>query len=463
MPRTTLSRLLPLSLALFAAACSDSGEDITGEGSIQALHAMIDIGSVSFLIEETELSSLNYKESSGVSEFDDLEYEFSFEVFLPDDDEATVLVSTTLSVNRETDYLFALAGTFADPELVLWEQFGRDWDDELEEADDNDTEVTVMEVSFGSLWKSDQAVDVYFEEPGTSPLSATPIATLGYTNLQTAIELTADEYQLVLTPPGDPETILFASDPLSVFAATSNLFVVMDDGGETAADFTVRWIGTSLGTELFDINLEPEVSVVHAALGTDAIDVLSGGTDDAPLATDLPFQSVSAPVAVEDGVLNVNVTPAANPGVFLAEQAFSLASGSINRLYFVGPPGFNNVVLLRLNERVLATHARLQLFQAASRFSTVDIYLVDTDVDIALIGPNFGSIIYGTGTSMLDFDPGDYNLVVTEPGTKTIVSGPTPLSLEAGSRTGIVLLDSANLNAVDILLIDEAEVSASGE
>ena len=452
-------RWLLVATALVVGACSDSNDDVTGEGSIQALHAMSDLGNVSFLIEETVLSTVDFKESSGVSEFDDLEYEFSFEILLPGDDEATEIVSRTLTVNRQFDYLFVLAGSFADPELILWEQFGRDWDDELEEADDNETEVTVMEVSFGNLWQSDQAVDVYFEAPGTSPLSTVPRATLGYSNLETAIELTADDYQLVLTPPGDPSTILFASDPISVQAATSNLFVVIDDGGLTSADFTVRWIGQSLGTELLDINVESEITVLHTALGTESVDILTGGLEPAPLASALPYLSISSPVLVEDDVLNINVTPAENPGVFLAEGAFSIAEGSINRLYFVGPPGFNSVVLLGLDERSLATHARIQLFQAASRFLTLDVYLVETDIDISLIGPNLGSFIYGTGTSMLNFEPGEYNLVVTEPGTKTIVSGPTPMTLEAGTRTGIVLLDSGNLNAVDLMLVDEDAVS----
>ena len=456
MTRPLPRQLIWLATLFLLAGCPDSNrtETVTGEGSIQALHAVPDLGSVSFLIEETLLSTLTYKQASGITEFDNLEYTFRFDVLLPGDTETTTLSTATITVDDETEYTFVLAGSLTDPELIIWEQFGRDWADEVATATDNDTTVTVMEVSFGNLAEVVGTVDVYLEAPGTSPEFATPKTTIGYSDFRTAIELPADEYQLVLTPPGDPGNILFASDPVTISAATSNLFSIMDDGGATTAPFTVRWIGASLGVDLFDINLFSELTVVHGALGTDAVDVISGGNFADPLVEGLDYSSTSTTAIIDPGTLNINVTPAGNQGVFLAERAFDVFKGTFNRLYLVGLPGDLQAALFAENRQAISTHAKFQVFQGATRFSEVDIYIVGTDIDISLIGPTYASLIYGTSTGLATFVPDEYNLIVTEAGTKSIIGGPYLLDLVAGENEGSMILDSPSITATEMLFFD---------
>jgi hypothetical protein len=439
------------ALVLVGCSTSNDGDTATGKGSIQALHAIPDIGTVSFLIEETLLSTLTYREASGITEYDDLEYTFRFDILLPDDTEATAIQSTTFKVDAETEYTFVLAGSLTDPELVVWEQFGRDWVDELATATENDTTVTVMEVSFGHIARSVGTLDVYLEAPGTSPEFATPKTTIGYADLRSAIELTEGDYQLVLTPAGDATTVVFASDPMTLVAATSNLLTVMDDGGETTAAFSVRLIGTGLGVNLFDIDLDSELSIIHGALGTGPVDVFSGGAVTNPLVQGLDYGAESSNIIVDPGTLNINVTPASNPGVFLSERAFLIAPGTYNRLYLVGFPGDMQAALFTEDHRPLSTHAKYQIFQGAARFSTLDIYIVDTDVDIALIGPSYSSLIYGTSTGARTYAPGEYNFIVTEAGTKNVIGGPYLLNMIAGENTGSMIIDSANITATDAL------------
>ncbi|MCH9693596.1 MAG: DUF4397 domain-containing protein [Gammaproteobacteria bacterium] len=445
-----------LAAIFLLAGCPDSSntETVTGEGSIQALHAVPNLGSVSFMIEETLLSTLTYKQSSGITEFDNLEYTFRFDVLLPGDEDVTTLASSLLTVDDETEYTFILAGSVAEPEIIIWEQFGRDWIDEIDTAVENDTTVTVMEVSFGNLASQLGTVDVYLEATGTSPEFASPRTTIGYADLKTAIELPSAEYQLVLTPVGEPDNIIFASDPIFIDAATSNMLTIMDDAGATTAPFSVRWIGTSLGIDLYDINLLSELSVVHGALGTGSVDVVSGGNFGAPLVEDLEYANSSTGITVDPGTLNINVTPAGNQGVFLAERAFEITKGSFNRLYLVGLPGDVQAALFAENRQPIDTHARFQLFQGATRFAAVDVYIVATDVDISLIGPSFSTMIYGTSTGHVTVAPDEYNLVVTEAGTKNIIGGPYLLNLAAGENTGSMILDSPSITATEILLFD---------
>jgi hypothetical protein len=456
MNRTRPFQLVWLATAFLLAGCpsTNNTETVTGEGSIQALHAIPNLGSVSFLIEETLLSTLTYKQSSGITEFDNLEYTFRFDVLLPGDTEATTLASSTITVDDEVEYTFVLAGSLTEPEIIIWEQFGRDWADEVATATENETTVTVMEVSFSNLANSVGTVDVYLEAPGTSPEFATPRTTIGFSDLKTAIELPADEYQLVLTPVGEPGNILFASDPITVGAATSNLLTIMDDAGATTAPFSVRWIGASLGLDLYDINLLSELSVVHGALGTGPVDVVSGGNFADPLVEGLDYSNNSTSVIVDPGTLNINVTPAAKHGLFRAERAYNFYNGTLTRLYLVGLPGDVQAALFSENRQRIATHAKFQMFQGATRFSSVDVYIVATDVDISLIGPSYTSLIYGTSTGLVTFLPDEYNLIVTEARTKNIIGGPYLLDLTAGENTGSMILDSPSITATELLFFD---------
>lgn len=449
---------LLLSLLVFlSAACSDGGRDseVTGKGSIRALHAIPNLGTINFLIEETVLGSMSFQDATAVSEYDDLEYTFSFEITLPDDDadEPTELVNRTLSVTSEQEYTFVLSGSLDNPQLFLWEQFGRDWAEEIEAAEDNDTEVTVMEVAFGHISNVLGAVDVYLEDPGTSPVAATPKASLSYSEFDPAIELSAGDYQLVVTPAGDPNTLLFASDPFSISAATSTLVTLVDDGGFTTADFRVRLIGS--GTELADINTSAVVSATHLALGTGPLDVYDSDDFSLPLFDDLAFGDLTAEIEVDEGTLNLAVTPFDNLGVFLAQLSLSAFTGTYNRLYFIGLPGDLQVVTQRYDRSTIATHARLQLLQAAARFQTLDVYIVDTDTDIQLIGPSYSSILYGNGFSYTMVEADTYNIYVTEPGTKNVIAGPLRADLEESSNYSLLIVDSQNLSTAELLFFEE--------
>lgn len=446
---------LTIVLIGFLSACSSSSNSVTGKGSVRGIHAIPELGTVNFMIEETVLSSLNYKEASGTAEYDDLNYDFGFEILLPGDTDATTLATENVSVNVETEYTFVLAGTFADPELILWQQFGRDWAQELADADDAGTEVTVLETSFGHLDIDLGPVDVFLESPGTSPRFATPLGTIQYGELLPAVEFPAGDYQLIFTPAGDPATILFASDSVALTEATSNLFTIMDSAGLTTGDFSVRWIGTSLGVELVDLFVQPEISILHAAYGTDPVDVMLSDDFANPVVAGLAYSQLSGSVQIDDGTVNLIVTPAGNPGVFLAQKEISIEPGTYNRLVLAGLPGSMQTVRMSHDYLRLATHARVQLFQGAARFQTMDIYLVADDVDIALTSPTYSSTLFGSGTGYTSREAQSYNFVLTESGTKNIIGGPFHLDLELGRNYGIVIVDAADITAADILLIDQ--------
>ena len=454
MYQTTSRRFgLLLAAILATAACSsgsDSVEEATGEGSIRAIHAIADLGQVQFLIEETALANVDFQEVSGISEYDDLTYAFNFDILLPDDSDYTRLATEEVSVVADREYTFALTGSLDAPEIRLWEQTTRDWADEIETAEDNDTAVTVLEVSFGHLAAATGAVDVYLSTPGTTPLAGNEAASLSFGALQTAIEYPAGDYQVVITPDGDPDTLLFASDPIFLDAAISVNIVVMDEDNR-GASFSVRVIGSGSSTTLVDINAEATLRAVHGAFSTETLDIVAGDNFDDPLIAALEFGVRSSRISIPDGELSLNITPTGVTSVFLEETTATIARGSGYTLYLHGLPGELDGVFLTDVTRPLITHARLRAYQAAARFGSLDLYVIEAGSDIALLSARVPSLAYTGATGYLSVVPGDYELVFTSPGTKTIVAGPFATQLDALGVYDVVAVDGVQTDRAEIL------------
>ena len=453
MPRLVAFRFVACLLAAAAAGCSNSHDGSpSGKGSVRGLHAIPELGTVSFLIEETVLSNIDYKEASGISEYDDLKYAFNFDILLPGDKEKTRLATRSVSLDPEHSYTFVLSGSLEDPSILLWEEFGSDWDKATANAGAAGTEIEVLEVSLGHVDAGLGTVDVYLQAPGTSPVGATPRGTLMHGELLSAIEIEEGDYQLVVTPEDEPETILFASDEIELKAATSNLFVIMDSAGMTTGNLSVRWVGA--GTDVTDIFVEPELEVLHSAYGTEPVDVVVGDDFVAPFAAGVEYSELTKSRVLDESGEYLTVTPAGNPGVFLAQKQIDLAPDSFNRLLLMGLPGSMQAVVFRHDQRRLATHARVQVFQAAARFQTMDVYLVAEKIDITLTGPTYARALFGGGSGYVARTPDKYKVVLTEPGTKNIIGGPVPIELRKGRNYGIVIVDAPDITTADILVFE---------
>ncbi len=448
-------------LALFTSLCSGCSdpssniEEATGEGSISALHAISDLGPVSFLIEETTLANIDYKEFSGITEFDDLTYNFNFDIFLPENTDSTRMVTREVSVVADTAYTFVLTGSLANPEIILWEQSDRDWQAVLDDAADNGTDVTILDVAFGHLANNAGDLDIYMSTPGIVPVPGNQIATVAFGGLQDSIETESGEYQIIVTDAGDPDNYLFASEPFTLASALSISFVVMepDDSGDPS--LVVRVLGSGTGTELIDINATSTMRVVHAADNTGALDVIIGDQFATPFLSGIEFGDRSVPNEVASGNLNLNITPAGNPGSFLAEEEINLLKGERYSLYLTGLPGQLVGFLLRDTARRLSTHALLRVYQGAARLNTLDFYLVPTGSDIALLSPSLPSLPYTAVTGYQLVTPDVYDLVFTLPGSKTIVAGPLLQDLSALRIYDAVTTDTSQTDTADLLFFKD--------
>ncbi len=456
--------LAACALALLMSACTSNDEDTSDLpilGGVRGINALADIEDVIFRVvfEDFDPSvevRINFQSSSNLVDFSLREYTFTFEDVFPGDTDATILAQTVGTIEPETLYEFVVAGSLDDPQLFVWTQPRRDWFQALIDAEDNGTVITELDAAFGHAAVSVGAVDVYLEAPGTSPAAATPLGTIAFGDLGPAVTIEEGTYQLVLTPEGDANTILFTSEELELIGANTVVFAVVEDAGLTTQSVGVRLINNSLSAAVSDINAGAAISVVHAVPDATAVDVYGSNDFDTALVSALAFGELSDDVALPAGEVQVAVTPADDVGVILAEETLDLPDGAYQRVFLAGSPGDVQTFVVDDDRRAFVNQGRLRAFNGAVRFETLDVFLLEPGIDLEASPTAISSLPFGGASILASIEPGEYDLVLTEVDSTNVIFGPVPLVVEGGNVFELVITDAAEATQADVTILQTA-------
>lgn len=434
---------------LLLGGCVESKRtDVTGKGSVLGVNAIANAPDVAFRIEERLIGNVSYKGASTRERFDDLTYVFNFDTRLPGETDDTRLASREVAVVPDTAYFFALTGTLDDSEIVLWEQAERDWDGSE----------SVAEVFAGHLAPSVGAVDVYLLPTGTTPSNGgQPAGTLTFGERLPAFDVDAGSYRVYLTAPSTPSPALFRSEAQTLAERTSVLFTIHDADPSISSDISVRRISESGGsTEVGDLNSPPTRRFLHAASGTGNVDVYVGDDFAAPIAADLGFGELSADAGVPEGSAAYTYTAAGNTGAILLEETRSIDANSRNTSFLLGEPGDLSVVSFKDDRRPVAGTGKFRLVQASSSIESVDVYIqqAGSETPIADANPSFRGVETGRTTGYLAFEPGNYDVTVTEEGEKTVVAGALQVDLTAEGNVEVAVVDTTDPSQLELIVYD---------
>ncbi|HEX2138944.1 MAG TPA: DUF4397 domain-containing protein, partial [Woeseiaceae bacterium] len=413
--RTGLPALLALVLAgLLSGGCTETQrESATGKGSIRGIHAMSTAPDVNFLIEERSVGTLSYRGMTGAQAFDDLTYNFNFDVRFPGEANIRRLASVPVDVMPETDYAFALTGTVESPSIVVWETPERAWEGSE----------TVFEGSAGHLAASAGELDVYLAPPGTAPAAGQARGTLAFGEKLPPFEAESGDWVLTVTAAGDPADVLFRSNTQDLVEMTSVLFTIQDAGPSITSPLTVQRV-TRDGTaaQLADSRFPPTRRFFHAAAGTTDLDVVVDEAFGAPVVSGLAFGTVSADVPVPSGESTYSFTQAGNPGAILHEEEDTAAANSRATSFIAGPPGNLELVSFADNRRPISGVAKVRLTLLSASMEEADLYLLESGTDVAEASPGFSGMDTLSTTGYLQVAPGSYEITVTVAGEKTIAA-----------------------------------------
>jgi hypothetical protein len=122
-----------------------------------------------------------------------------------------------------------------------------------------------------------------------------------------------------------------------------------------------------------------------------------------------------------------------------------VSAGQRISTFLAGLPGTDLLrIILTDDRRSIETHVKLRLLNAAANFDAMDLYLVETGTDIADISPLAAGLTF---TLVSDFGPtipGNYDLILTLPGEKTLIAGPIRLDLVNGDVVELLIMDTVD-------------------
>ena len=441
MPKQILRLLALTTTALLGAGgCTETQfARATGDGQIRGINGIFNVADPIFLIEEQQIAQLGYKDVSNQQEYDNLTYDFNFDVPILGDSNRR-LATRFVDVIEDTEYTFVLAGPVSNPEIVLWERPEPDW-----QGDE-----TVFEIGVGHVNTTIGDVDVYLVPENGAPGPDNVLGGVGFGEQTADSEQAAGDYEIVVTASGNPATVLYTSATTTIDAADTYTITIFDADAGITGPLSVRLIDTNgTGVELPDPRFPPTVQFVHAAFGTGPVDVVAEGNFAAPLVAGLAFGQLSADVPIAVGPETYTFAPTGNT-VSLADVDIGVGGGSRTLTVLLGEVGDLRAVSVNSERRGLSTVGLLRVTNASSNGGAIDVYVTEPGAGVVNSSPSVIGLPVGSFSGVIAELPDSYDLTMTVTEQKTIVAGPVPVALSANDVIEAIVLDTADPNTSSI-------------
>jgi len=444
--RRTGALLALAALAAVMAGCAKSSQPIaTGKGEIRGINAIVGAPEVQFRIEERNIGSIAFKQGTTYDRYDNLTYNFNFDLFLPNVDDPVRLASSSLDVKTDRRYTFVLTGTLDEPSTLLWTDKVRTWEDPD----------TVFEASFAHLAPTVGNVDVYFAPPGTEPKDGQPVATLSYGQREAGMDFESGVFKLFLTRKGKPKEILFRSERLNTRAQSRVTIAIFDTDATVTAPIAVNVIN-DIGSSapIPEVDSPAQLRIVHAAVDIDDIDAYFAEDFDNPVFQDVAQREITAYADVAEVTTKLTITPAGNVGTILREADVGVVSGARRTVLLGGMLAEPFFFVVDDNGRSLEPFPVVRLINIAGNEDFINAYLVEPGTDIdGVLFPTISALPTRVDTGFFPATEGDRELIVTALGEKEPLAGPFPLNLRNGDVVDLALLDTADPNVLELLLL----------
>jgi len=429
---------LACTSALLLAACGDSSfPNPTGKGSIRAINAMPDSPEVSFLIEEVVLGRLSYQSASAPFDYDNFSYNFNFEIRYPEALEPTLLATTDVQIEKDTEYVFVLTGSEASPRILTWTKPEREW---------TGTE-TVFEVRFANT-RSAGEFDLYFEPAGTPPTSTAPLATVVVDEILPPQDFEAGDYVITFTTAGNPTDILYQSSETDFTAQSSLIVTAFDGNANNTAPIAVRSTSAQGVLRSYaDPRYPPTIRFIHGARGLVTSDIYDDAALTSLVAAGNAFGEATGDIDTINAAVTYYYTPAGSTAAILFEPVAPIPiAGTHMHLYAIGSTDpFASTTLIPDRAGVFSA-VKLRLYQAAEDNRAIDLYVVKRGESIDERNPRVFNITYSTPSPVLELKADSYDVYLTVSLTKDILAGPYPIDVALGDVVDLIALDSADPN-----------------
>ncbi|HZF29763.1 MAG TPA: DUF4397 domain-containing protein [Gammaproteobacteria bacterium] len=457
--------------ACAAAGCDHSSSDDADNGArpvLAAFNAVPDLQDVTFLREEEVWSSIAYGVGTDFRSVDADQYDVKFDSRLPGDEttscsgdldrdgvkdtnECTRLVSQSINVLKDHEYVVALVGRYGAASIKVYDDAVHTFDSRTDDGDGADLNAQVQFFNWSAQLGT---FDVYLEPPGTN-LSATQVkAALAPGNEYLGF---ADEgsYVLTLSAVANPNAPIYTSETFKIDKRTRVALAILDGTSDSTSAVKVARFRDQ-GGDLFDRRVKTLMRVAHVAPDAGNLDVFAEEDYTAPLFANLTLKQSTPYIEIPPTVgseLELDITPAGNVGVLLTREQASLTKGERATFFLVkssngGVDGFK----ASDTARRLAPYAQLRLVSSVTQ--SLDFYVIPHGNNVFTSGVTQTLSSASVGSSQT-FEPGTYDVVIARAGTDTFVFGPREVQMAADGIYTVVAVPTVQTTRADVLLLDD--------
>ena len=436
--------LITLTLALAACSSGTQFPEPTGKGTFRGLNAISTSPSINFRLEEVtgqRILSMNYRDITAPTRFDDFEYNFNFEVRFAGELLDTRVATVTQKIDANRDYTFVATGAVENPTILTW--IG---DERVFEAEE-----TVAEVRLAHLAESVGPVDFYFAPTGTTPVLGEADGTLSFGEILPAQDVEAGNYELIVTAPGDPTTILYQSIAVTYATRTAAIVAIFDGTTDDAAPIKGNVLVT-IGGSSFAINdprFPSTLSFIQASRSLETVDIYGDELLTNQVVGALPYTGTSNEISVGDGEQPYFFTPAGTTGAVVFETTVVPGGGRRYEHYSIGETGSLLGVSGVRNTQPVSIYPTLAVTNMLPSAQIADVYVVEPGESIDDIVPRF-SAIYGFISGRLPLVAGTYDVIITADDSK-VPLGTQQITISNGDVVRFTLFETADPNVIEIL------------
>lgn len=416
------------------------------QSSIKLVHAVSDAPAVSVDGgQQLQVAKLEYGQSTNLVSLPEGSYNLAVDALLPQNGKARVINAQGVMLSADNSYtVFATgsaAATTVSPVVVATP---------VTAVANGNVRVRVVHAA-----ASAPMVDIHVTAPGAALSSGTVVATLDFRQYTAPLTLTAGNYQLRITLPAQPETVVFDSGDVALASGSDLTIAALNNrfaGPSPVSLLAVNANGSY--ADIKDSKTTADIRVVHAVSDAPAVDVLLNNNKAIP---NLVFPDFTGYANLAPGSYNVKVAAAADNAVVVINADLNLAAGSFATVLATGLLAEGSITPLVLTDipRRIATEAQLRLVHASTLAGNVDIY-VTANSDISSATPAFANVPFKAQTGYVSLLPGNYVVTVTPAGSKTAAIGPLALNLAGNKIYTAVARDSAERTApIGLILLDD--------